>query len=164
MLENERTKPVQISSDVYHRSHLDPFSKKSAFLHTLPKKFQMCLHSPVTGVLFFAADSCSEEIRQKKKTQNIKYWFLLFVFPGLKGLFRWSIPLANLSINFKLFDQTQYWLFRRNRKKLYQMSRPYNLWKARWPQCPATLAAMKQGSMTRNSTVEWNSRCNTAKV
>lgn len=70
-----------------------------------------------------------------------------------------------------MFGQTQYWLLRRNRKKLYQMSKPYDTLKARWPQCPATLAAIRmagQHDQEQYSGVEQLlytvTQCNTAKV
>lgn len=61
----------------------------------------------------------------------------------LKDLFKQAIPLANRSINCKIFAKTLYLLLCRNRRKFYQKSKPSDRPKAKQPQCPATSAAIR---------------------
>ena len=167
MLENERTKSVQTSSDVHHKSYLDAFSKKSAFLQTLPKKFQMCVPYTALSSGFF----CSwlmfwrDQSQREKKTWNTVFYTLSSPAGCLKDLFKWATPLANHSINCKMFDLTLYSLLCRNRRKFYQKSKPSGRLKARQPQCPATSAAIRTaGQHGQEHYLEWNIHCTTAKV
>lgn len=87
------------SSDVHHKSYLVAFRMKSAFLQPLTRSSTDVLPlQPCHGL--FAADSCSEEIREKKKKLNTVFYSLSSPTncpKGLfKGLFQLQISLYNI--------------------------------------------------------------------